>query len=95
MSLISRLISFFTFTSDGDEIYTLKKRVLELELKVLFHANEHLENQKIIAKISEILAQLADDQSVLAAELFRSRDKKDIYKDTLGVLSDEDDDLIN
>ena len=95
MNLISKLISFFTFSTDRDQIDSLKKRVLELELKVLFHANEHCENQKIIAKISEILAQLADDQSVLAAEIYRTSDKKEIYKNSLSVLSDEDDDLIN
>ena len=95
MSLIKKFRSFFTFSTDSDEIDNLKKRVLELELKVLFHANEHRENGKIIAKISEILAQLADDQSLLAAELFKSRKQKEIYKTSLSPLPDEDDDLIN
>ena len=77
-----------------NEIYELKKRIFELEFKVAYHTQEFVENQKIIVKISAILAQLADDQHTLASHIFNPEDQKE-SKHHMEILTDEDDDLIN
>ena len=93
MSLLKRIIAFFIPNNSDDEIYKLKRRVFELEYKSDCYAQE---NQKIVVKISSILAQLADDQSTLASHIFKADTKSDQYQSHMDIFNiNDDDDLIN
>jgi hypothetical protein len=97
MRFIKKLLSFFNFNSKKREIQEMRQSLFALEIKLAYCSKELFETQKILEKISEILAQFVLEQNAISAKVsidnFESLEKSD-YATMFDMIAD-DDDLLN